>query len=196
MNRPARERGPSAGAGCNMSARRPAFLRLDFRPATLRPMDGIFKNQAPFVSVFILRPRRGNWSSILMGEVIRPLMTPDLSEPTWREQQVSPAEIELAESSGRVDRSSPGDVNNDGYNESRGSYMVVANGPRLALIITPRSTAIAQPILEISELPPGNVLVTVEGRLVEDDVRLNDGRLLVKLPGRIERPTSVNIRVQ
>ena len=36
----------------------------------------------------------------------------------------------------------------------------------------------------------------IEGRLIERSVRLPDGTLLVELPGRIDRPTMVNLRIQ
>jgi hypothetical protein len=50
-------------------------------------------------------------------------------------------------------------------------------------------------VLEISNLPPGKVLVTMEGRLVEKIVRLDNGRVLIALPGALERATMVNVKV-
>jgi hypothetical protein len=98
---------------------------------------------------------------------------------------------------GRVNRSTPGDSDNDGYNEARGAYQVIATGPRVELTITPRTSVLARPVLEIAGLPPGNVLVNMEGQLVGGATRLSgSGDLLIELPARLERPTQVNVRVQ
>ena len=40
-------------------------------------------------------------------------------DPRYRAAHASPAEIYVPEEQGRVDRTTPGDVNNDGYNEAR-----------------------------------------------------------------------------
>ena len=95
-----------------------------------------------------------------------------------------------------VDRNRPGDANNDGYDESRGSYHILATGPRLELKLVPQSTALARPVLEIIGMPAGEAIVNVEGRLVEDVTRLEDGTLLVQIPTQIDRPTSVSVNIQ
>ncbi len=117
-------------------------------------------------------------------------------EPAYAEQHASPAEIYIAEELGRVRRDTPGDANNDGYNELRGAYQVAATGARLELTITPHTASLLRPILEVTGLPPGKVLVTAEGRLVEKMTRTDDGTLIVELPLKIEKPTTVNLRIQ
>jgi hypothetical protein len=62
--------------------------------------------------------------------------------------------------------------------------------------MTPRTTAVPRPVLQIAGLPQGRALVTIEGRLVEKSTRLKDGQLLVELPARITRATLVTIRIQ
>lgn len=111
------------------------------------------------------------------------------------QQHDNPAQITLNSESGRLDRNSPGDANNDGYNEMAGVYRVIAAGPRLEMLITPRSPSAISPVIEIADLPPGKVLATMEGKLIERIVRLQDGRVLVEVPGSIDRPTLVNVRV-
>ena len=106
------------------------------------------------------------------------------------------AEVSVPEELGRLNRDTPGDANNDGYNEVRGAYQLIANGARLEMRITPHTRALLRPILEITGLSPGKVLVTTEGRLVETTVRLEDGTLLVEIPTVIDRPTTINIRIQ
>lgn len=111
-------------------------------------------------------------------------------------QHATPAEVVVPEAMGRVNRSTAGDANNDGYNEARGAYQLAASGLRIELTITPRTSVLSRPVFEISGLPPGGVLVNMEGRLVPGAVRLTDGDLLLELPARIQRPTLVNVRVQ
>ena len=111
------------------------------------------------------------------------------------DQHTSPAQVSVPEAMGRVDRRSPGDVNNDGYNERVGAYQVIATTPRIDVILAPRSTPLLRPVVEVAGLPAGNVLVTVEGRLVESFVRTPAGTLLIELPFRIDRIATVNVRV-
>jgi hypothetical protein len=126
----------------------------------------------------------------------RPLAADLRSEPLWAEQQNSPAEISVPETLGRVDRRSAGDENNDGYNEARAAYEIIATGPRLEVTIIPRSIKVLRPMLEISGLPSGKAVVTLEGRLVEHTLRLEDGTLLADIPAMIERPTTVDVHVK
>lgn len=120
----------------------------------------------------------------------------DAQVPLYRQQHQSPAEIEVPdETLGRVDRNTQGDANNDGYNEAQGAYQLIANGPRLEARIVPRTAALVRPVFEIAGLDGGNVLVTLEGQLVQSTCRLDNGNLLVELPVKIERPASVQFRV-
>jgi hypothetical protein len=112
------------------------------------------------------------------------------------EPHKSPAEIQINAERGRLNRNTPGDANNDGYNEQRGAYQLVADGARLELTIIPHTSWITRPVFEISGLPPGNLLVTIEGRLIEPGIRLADGSLLLELPVRIDRPTAMYLRLQ
>ena len=111
-------------------------------------------------------------------------------------QHVSPGEASIPAGMGRVNRSTAGDEDNDGYNETRGAYQVVASSGRLEVTIAPRSAALVRPILEIVGLPPGTPRVTMEGKLIGDVVQLEDGTVLVELPGRLQRPTLVNASVR
>jgi hypothetical protein len=120
---------------------------------------------------------------------------PAKGDATLAEQHRSPAELAVSPELGRVVRQSEGDANNDGYNELTGTYQLLAVGPRFEVRITPRSSKLSRPVLEIRGLPPGKVLANLEGRMVERMVRLDDGTLLMELPARIERPTTLSMRV-
>ena len=110
-------------------------------------------------------------------------------------QHERPGRLVVLGERGRLDRNASGDANNDGYAERSGAWQVVAEGPRLEMRLEPEGGLMVQPIIEVRELPDGPVLVTMEGRLVERFVRLEDGRLLVEVPGVLERPTVVSVRV-
>jgi hypothetical protein len=112
------------------------------------------------------------------------------------QQHVLPAETIVSDEFGRIDRDTPGDKNNDGYNETRGSYQMVAKGPRFEVTLKPTTRLLAYPVLEVSGLPPGSALITVEGQLVEKSVRLPNGNLLVELPLTLERPATINITIK
>ena len=62
--------------------------------------------------------------------------------------------------------------------------------------IAPREgEGLMRPVVEIAGMPAGNALVNMEGRVVEDVMRLEDGRLLIELPGVIQRKITVSVRV-
>ena len=106
-----------------------------------------------------------------------------------------PAQIEIVEEMGRVVRNAPGDANNDGYAERSGAYQLQSSGPRLEFGIVPGGQLL-RPMIEIAGLPPGKVTVNMEGMLVERTERTRDGRLLVALPGLLERLTLVSVTVK
>jgi hypothetical protein len=129
--------------------------------------------------------------------VFEPVSAQVRDDPGCTEPNTSPPAIEVNPELGRVNRNTAGDANNDGYNETRGAHQLVASGARMEMTIIPHTSFATRPVFEIAGLPEGNVLVTIEGRLVEQPgVRLPDGSLLIELPVRIDRPTSVNLRLQ
>ena len=125
----------------------------------------------------------------------RPLSA-DAAEPAYLQQHTSPARVEVAEEFGRVDRDTSGDADNDGYNESRGAYEIRATGPRMEIAFAPRTPAVMRPVFEIAGMPSGKAVVTIEGRLVNEHVRLEDGTLLIDVPARVNRATTVSVKVQ
>jgi hypothetical protein len=128
--------------------------------------------------------------------VYKPLSVEVRDDKAFAAAHASPAEIAIPESLGRLSRNTPGDVDNDGYNEQLGAYQIQATGGRIEVTLTPRSTAVPRPVLQISGMPEGKALIAIEGRLVEKLTRLSSGDLLVELPARITRPTLVTIRIQ
>lgn len=120
--------------------------------------------------------------------------TPALVEMTSA-AQARTARVEIDPKAGRLVRNSAGDSNNDGYDESSGAYVIAAAGPRVELTIEP-DAPLLRPVVLVRGLPAGRVLATMEGRLVENAVRLADGSVLLQLPGIIGRRVSVEIAVR
>jgi hypothetical protein len=112
------------------------------------------------------------------------------------EQHRAPAALSVPEEMGRVERNSPGDANHDGYNEAVGAYELKAAGPRFEVTVTPQGPKVVRPVLEIAGLPTGHVVAHAEGQVIEKLARLPNGHVLVMLPTTIDRPVTVNVRVQ
>jgi hypothetical protein len=106
-----------------------------------------------------------------------------------------PARIDIAEEFGRVNRNSAGDVNNDGYDETNGTYQIIASGPRVEFKLVTRSGLLVRPVVEIAGLPAGPLSATMDGRWVEKMVRLESGNVLVELPGESAFPVTVSVKV-
>jgi hypothetical protein len=111
-------------------------------------------------------------------------------------QHAAPADLSVPPEFGRIDRDTPGDQNNDGYNEHRGSYQLAAKSNRFEVTLAPRTPRLARPVLEIAGLPPGTPLVTADGQLIERPIRIADGRLLIELPMTLDRATTVSVTVK
>lgn len=108
----------------------------------------------------------------------------------------SPATIEVDADSGRVERNLPGDRDNDGYDESRGCYTVRAAGGRVDIRLSPGKAKVSWPVIEVLGLPQGQVSVWLEGQLVPWVTRLSDGKAIIELPVKLERPVEAQIRVK
>ncbi len=148
-----------------------------------------FASSGPQKSLTVYPDGRAYWDG-----TYRPLSA-GAAEAAYAQQHAAPARVEVAEEFGRVDRDTPGDADNDGYNESRGAYMIRANGPRMEISFTPRTPTVLRPVFEIAGMPPGKAVVTIEGRLVHDHERLGDGTLLVDIPARVNRGTTISVKV-
>ncbi|MCC6424897.1 MAG: hypothetical protein IT447_15600 [Phycisphaerales bacterium] len=128
--------------------------------------------------------------------VYRPMGSMEQLGQTIAQQHENPAEVQVLDESGKLNRSTPGDANHDGYNECRGAYQLKSTGSRMQIRLTPHTASVVLPVLEIAGLPAGKVQVTIEGRLVDQWVRMEDGEVLVVIPARIQRTTLIDIRVK
>jgi hypothetical protein len=107
-------------------------------------------------------------------------------------ENASPAKVEVS-GEGRVERSLPGDRNNDGFDETRGVYTVRAAGNRVTVRLTRQNATVRWPVIEVYDLPAGAVSAWLEGQVLSTATRLPDGRVVLELPIQLERPTTVQI---
>lgn len=188
--------------GSDLSIERLGRFRLAFKTPETAPADGWTIDEACDFRARLTSVTGQTWTVYLDGRQYRDgqfsTLVPMMGNATtyYTEQHASPADLEVPEEFGRIDRDTPGDRNNDGYNERRGSYQLAAKGTRFQVLIRPHATPLIQPVLEISGLAPGEALVTVEGQLIEKSTRLQSGNLLVELPIALRRPTTVNITIK
>jgi len=113
-----------------------------------------------------------------------------------QDQHNMQAVVSVPEDQGRVNRTSAGDANNDGYNETTGDYRIVAEARQVDVTLTPRTPALFHPVVQVSGLPAGKVVATVEGRLIDEVVRLPGGNVLVEIPVQVDHVTTLSLRVR
>jgi hypothetical protein len=201
----------SGGAGDGWSVRlhgmtttvdRQGFFRIDVSTPDAGD-DGWQLIEANSLRVVFTSRRPDHWWTIysdgrqyLDGKFVS-LIPKDALNPLLAQEHQTPADLSVPPELGRVQRNHPGDKNNDGYAEMIGSYELQATDPMLfEVTITPRTPSLVHPVLEVSRLAPGNVVVSMDEQSVDKVVRLPDGTVLVQLPGMIQRPVTVHFRVQ
>jgi hypothetical protein len=96
-----------------------------------------------------------------------------------------------ATSGGKLDRNVAGDDDNDGVVESTGAFQIRATGNAVELKLSQSASPL---VVEISNLPPGKPLITLQGVLIDKYVWIADGRLLVEMPA-LTRSAEATVRV-
>ena len=186
--------------GLTITVERPGHFRVALKTPEAAP-DGWAIEEASDLRARFVSPGGKTWTIYSDGRqyqdgVFSTLVALGDAAPLYVRQHATPADLSVPEEFGRIDRDTPGDKNNDGYNERRGSYQLAAKGPRFEVTLKPNTRLLTYPILEISGLPKGSVLVTIEGQLIEKTTRLANGNLLVRVPVTLERATTINILVK
>ncbi len=91
------------------------------------------------------------------------------------------------------DARAAGDADRDGFDESRGCYVLGSRAGHCRFTIDPPAGGLIRPAFRVLGRWQGRVAVSSEGRAVRDVVRLEDGSALFVLPGRVMRPTAVEV---
>ena len=88
----------------------------------------------------------------------------------------------------------PGDADKDGFDESQGCYFLKARKGHCRFSIVPPPEGLEGPVFRVAGRWSGPVHVNTEGLAIREVVRLADGSVLFRLPGRLTRPTKVEVR--
>ncbi|MDB5323443.1 MAG: hypothetical protein JWN40_5074 [Phycisphaerales bacterium] len=205
LEEPAAGSPPLAGwtirqGGCAIDVVRPARFRVTLKTPEAVP-DGWSNEEANDLRARFVSATGKSWTIYADGRQYQDGQFSSLTPlgdaaVIYAQQHGSPAELSVPEEFGRIDRDTPGDKNNDGYNETRGSYQLIAKGPRFEVTLKPTTRLLAHPVLEISGLPAGNALTTVEGQLIEKTTRMPNGNLLLEIPLVLERATTISIAIK
>ena len=86
-----------------------------------------------------------------------------------------------------------GDVDKDGFDESQGCYFVRAEAGNCRFTVFPPLGGLLRPVFYVAGRWKGKVTVASEGLAIRNVVRLADGSVLFAFPGRINRPTAVEV---
>lgn len=156
----------------------------------INPLRARFTSPGSTGTITVFYDGRAMWDGEFRGLSVR---TRD--DAALAAAHATPGELSVPPELGKVDRSSSGDRDNDGFNEAVGAYRVIASGPRIEITLSPRAVPIPRPVLQIAGLPAGKVLVTMDGKLIENPIRLEQGDVLVELPSRVIRTTTISASV-
>jgi hypothetical protein len=88
----------------------------------------------------------------------------------------------------------PGDADKDGFDESQGCYFLKARKGHCRFSIIPPPEGLQGPVVRVAGRWSAPVHVNTEGLAIREVVRLADGSVLFRIPGRLTRPTKVEVR--
>ena len=81
----------------------------------------------------------------------------------------------------------------DGFDERQGCYVLVARRGNCRFTVVPGAAACVDPVFRVVGPWNGAARVSSEGLAIREVVKLPDGSALFCLPGRIDRPTAVEV---
>ena len=81
----------------------------------------------------------------------------------------------------------------DGFDERQGCYVLVARRGNCRFTVVPGAAGPINPVFRVVGPWDGPVRVSSEGLAVREVVKLPDGSALFRLPGKIDRPTAVEV---
>lgn len=97
---------------------------------------------------------------------------------------------------GRAILTDPGDLNNDGYNESEGAFVLAPQDNLLRFTCDPRGQLRFAPTIKIVEAAGKDVWIYADGRIVRDVARTADGNLIARIAPTIDEPVLVEAHCQ
>ncbi len=140
-----------------------------------------------------VRSRRRTWEGF--GGIVGRwscLIPPRRTDANAMEQNFSsPGGVKL--DVGQADAYAPGDVDRDRFDETQGCYFLRARDGQCRFTLVPFGKGLVNPAVVVSGGWTGEVSVSSEGLAIRDHVRLADGSVLLRVPGTLEKPTSVEV---
>jgi hypothetical protein len=94
---------------------------------------------------------------------------------------------------GQLVRTDPGDLNNDGFSEGRGYYVLQLSGSVAKVRIGGPQCLRFSPLFKIVDVSSRDVWVYLDGRQVKDLVRDEDGNVIFAVPDVISREALLEI---
>ncbi|MBS3735158.1 MAG: hypothetical protein KGY99_09575 [Phycisphaerae bacterium] len=128
---------------------------------------------------------RWSWLCVAANDAGRP---PPSAE-TVRRRYAHPATIRPVLVGRRASRSGQA----AGFDASEGCYVVHARAGNCRFVVVPPSDGLESPVFRVVGRWAATPSVNCAGRAVRRIVRLSDGSILFALPGRLERPTPVEV---
>jgi len=120
---------------------------------------------------------------------------PDIDSPELAAPMVAdyrhplPLQIDV----GQLVRTDPGDLDNDGFSEGRGYYVLQLDGAIAKIRIDGHRKLRFAPLFKLVDVANRDVWIYVDGRQIRDTVQDEDGNLIFAVPGVISRETLVEI---
>jgi hypothetical protein len=107
---------------------------------------------------------------------------------------VEPTPIEVL--AGRLVRSDPGDLDEDGFNESRGHYTIAPSGRVARIRIDGRVRTRHEPVIIVTDTAGADVWAYVDGIPLETIGRDVEGNAVFQVPGLVNKLTLVEVTVE
>ena len=169
------------GAGATLPTHHADGAR-GYRLESLSPLRATFRDG---LGVEALVDRRGR---VIMGGVMQ-------GEQEAIAHHATPGRVIPVEETAWALRNSVGDSDGDGYDESQGVYRLRARREVVRFSLEARGVPLAWPVIEIDDLPAGEVRATADGVLVQAVERLADGRVRIELPLIVRESAGIEVRV-
>ncbi len=106
----------------------------------------------------------------------------------------NPAEVRVAV--GKLVRTDDGDLNNDGFNESEGCYVLSPDGDRLRATFGPGNLLRFSPVFKVLGTAEKQAWIYSDGRIVAPAWRDADGQLTFRLRGIIDGQRLIEVHFQ
>jgi len=161
------------------------LLIVPFTPLTARPLEN---PRDPRLCGLWNVPIQGD--HFLFAAMIR-VWPPDIDPVEQAADYRNPLPITL--DAGQLVQTDPGDLDNDGFSESGGYYVFQLDGNIAKVRITGRRQLRFSPVFKLVDVANRHVWVYLDGRLIRDLYRDEDGNVWFEVPGVISHEALLEV---